>query len=167
MNIIFLDIDGVLNTPKTRCRCCGYRGIDDDKVKALASIVGATGAKIVLISTWKDFWQKDYKSFQGEMANYLDKKLKKQGLAVTDKTRDKNGAQYFSRGQSILDYLCRHAVKDFLILDDLQYDYDGCDLTDRLIKTDPRHGLTARLAEKAIAALCAKKQTAIDTLSRV
>ena len=86
MKVIFLDIDGVLNEEKSRSRCCGYKGIDDNKAKNLASIVKATGAEIVLISTWKDDWRKTDKARQGMMANYLDKKLKKQGLYVLDKT---------------------------------------------------------------------------------
>ena len=74
MKIVFLDIDGVLNCEGSRSRCVGYRGIDDKKVENLAQIVKATGAKIVLISTWKDDWRKTDKAHQGMMANYLDKK---------------------------------------------------------------------------------------------
>ena len=79
MKIVFLDIDGVLNCEGSRSRCAGYRGIDDKKVENLAKIVKATGAEIVLISTWKEDWRKTDKARQGMMANYLDKKLKKQG----------------------------------------------------------------------------------------
>ena len=102
MKIILLDIDGVLNEEKSRSRCLGYKGIDDKKVENLANIVKATNAKIVLISTWKDDWRKTYKAHQGMMANYLDRKLKKQGLVILDKTKsiDKNGF-HFSRGRRV------------------------------------------------------------------
>ena len=86
MKIVFLDIDGVLNCEGSRSRCVGYRGIDDKKVENLAKIVKATGAEIVLTSTWKEDWRKTDKAHQGMMANYLDKKLKKQGLNALDKT---------------------------------------------------------------------------------
>ena len=77
MKIVFLDIDGVLNCEGSRSRCAGYRGIDDKKAENLAQIVKATGAEIVLVSTWKEEWRKTDKAHQGIMANYLDKKLKK------------------------------------------------------------------------------------------
>ena len=39
MKVIFLDIDGVLNTPSSESRCGEYIGIDDEKVKKLKKIV--------------------------------------------------------------------------------------------------------------------------------
>ena len=113
MKVVFLDIDGVLNEEKSRSRCCGYLGIDDKKVENLALIIKKTNAAIVLISTWKDDWRKTDKSHQGIMANYLDRKLKKQGLVILDKTKsiDKNGF-HFSRGRRVsrFGYLCRGRV---------------------------------------------------------
>ena len=55
MKVIFLDIDGVLNTPSSESRCGEYIGIDDEKVKKLKKIVEKTKAEIVLISTWKKY----------------------------------------------------------------------------------------------------------------
>ena len=152
MKVVFLDIDGVLNEEKSRSRCCGYLGIDDKKVENLAKIVEETNAKIILISTWKDDWRKTYKAHQGMMANYLDKKLKKQGLVVLDKTKniDKNGF-HFSRGEGILQYLADNKVEKFVILDDYQFDYDSCGLSDYYIKTDAYNGaLTEGLVVEAI-----------------
>jgi hypothetical protein len=86
------------------------------------------------------------------MANYLDKKLKKQGLVVLDKTKniDKNGF-HFSRGEGILQYLADNKVEKYVILDDYQFDYDSCGLTDYYIKTDAYNGgLTEELAVKAM-----------------
>ena len=156
MKVIFLDIDGVLNEEKSRSRCCGYKGIDDKKVENLAMIVEATNAKIVLISTWKDDWRKTDKVRQGMMANYLDKKLKKQGLTVLDKTEsvDKASGFHLSRGEGILQFLSTHTVEKYVILDDYQFDYDGCGLTDSYVKTDEKNGgLTEELSQKAIEAL--------------
>ena len=151
MKVIFLDIDGVLNCEGSRSRCVGYRGIDDKKAENLAKIVKATGAEIVLTSTWKDGWRKTDKAHQGIRASYLDKKLKKQGLVVFDKTRDSDGEGWFSRGEGILDYLENHAVENYVILDDYQFDFDWCDLTDNYVKTDNYNGgLTEELAEKAM-----------------
>ena len=152
MKVVFLDIDGVLNEEKSRSRCCGYLGIDDKKAKNLAKIVEETNAKIVLISTWKDDWRKTDKAHQGIMANYLDKKLKKQGLVVLDKTKsiDENGF-HFSRGEGILQYLADNKVEKYVILDDYQFDYDSCGLSDYYIKTDAYNGgLTKELVGRAI-----------------
>ena len=154
MKIVFLDIDGVLNCEGSRSRCAGYRGIDDKKAENLAKIVKATGAEIVLISTWKEDWRKTDKARQGMMANYLDKKLKQQGVTALDKTRDYIGERYLSRGEGILDYLMNSNVGNYVILDDFQFDYDSCGLTGNYVKTDNYNGgLTEELAEKAIGIL--------------
>ena len=151
MKIIFLDIDGVLNCECSRSRCVGYRGIDDKKVETLAKIVKVTGAEIVLISTWKDDWHKTDKVHQGILANYLDKKMKKQGLVVFDKTRDCIDERYLSRGEGILDYLTSNKVENYVVVDDYQFDYDSCGLTENYVKTDNYNGgLTEELAKKAI-----------------
>lgn len=152
MKIIFLDVDGVLNEDKSRARCCGYKGIDDKKAENLAKIVKATDARIVLISTWKDDWRKTDKVRQGFLANYLDKKLLKQGVSIFDKTEslDKQGF-YFSRGEGILRYLEKNPADGFVILDDYQFDYDACGLTGNYVKTDAYNGgLTELLAQKSI-----------------
>lgn len=54
--VIFLDVDGVLNTRTTVQRTPeGYRGIDDARVKVLADAIKKYGgADIVLTSDWKD-----------------------------------------------------------------------------------------------------------------
>lgn len=158
MKVVFLDIDGVLNEEKSRSRCCGYKGIDDKKVENLAKIVKQTNAEIVLISTWKDDWFRPSLNFseyrkQGILGTYLNKKMKKQGLCIFDKTEsvDKVSGMHFSRGESIVQYLRRNNVKEFVILDDYQFDYDSCGLTNYHIKTDAyKGGLTEEFALKAI-----------------
>ena len=161
MKAIFLDIDGVLNEEKSRSSCCGYRGIDDKKVEILAKIVKETGARLVLTSTWKNHWRPFYKEFQGFLGNYLDRKMKKQGLRIYSKvaSKDRRTGVYYSRGESILHYLSRNNVEEFVILDDYQYDYDRCGLTDYHVKTDNDNGgLTEALAVQAIAILNGEKQ---------
>ena len=144
MKVIFLDIDGVLNTPSSESRCGEYIGIDDEKVEKLKKIVKKTKAEIVLISTWKKYWRKEekLKPLQDYSANYLDEKLAKQGLKAIDKTKDKAGGRYLSRGEGILEYVWRNNVENYIILNDCQFDYDGCDLSDKLIKTNQTEGLT-------------------------
>lgn len=151
MKVIFLDIDGVLNTPSSESRCGEYIGIDDEKVEKLKKIVEKTKAEIVLISTWKKYWRKEekLKTLQDYSATYLDEKLAKQGLKVIDKTKDKADGRYLSRGESILEYVCRNNVLNYIILDDCQFDYDGCDLSVKLIKTNQTEGLTEKEVKTA------------------
>lgn len=79
MKVIFLDVDGVLNTPSSESRCGEYIGIDDEKVEKLKKIVEKTKTEIVLVSTWKKYWRKEekLKPLQGYLATYLDEKLKR------------------------------------------------------------------------------------------
>ena len=151
MKVIFLDVDGVLNTPSSESRCGEYIGIDDEKVEKLKKIVEKTKTEIVLISTWKKYWRKEekLKPLQDYSANYLDEKLAKQGLKAIDKTKDKADGRYLSRGESILEYVYRNNVENYIILDDCQFDYDGCDLIVKLIKTNHTEGLTEKEVKTA------------------
>ncbi len=152
MKIVFLDIDGVLNTPASRTRCGKYIGIDHDKLLRLKKIIDETDAKIVLVSTWKEGWEreKSRKPFQDGLANYLDMKFKMFGMTVYDKTSDCAEGIYLSRGEGILEYLQRQNAKSFVILDDMQFDYDGCGLTDAFVKTKSALGLTDKDVQKAV-----------------
>lgn len=149
--VIFIDIDGVFNTPYSFDYCGKYVGIDDDKVRRLCNIVCRTDAQIVLVSDWKDGWVRDkkLKSQQDPTATYLDKKFAKFGLEITDKTKDMSDGVRLSRGEGIVEYIHNNNVKSFVILDDLQFDYDDCNLTDFFIKTNPQIGLTNKQVEKA------------------
>ena len=161
MKYLFLDVDGVLNTPTSRSRRCGhYIGIDNAKVLLLKHIIEETGALIVLHSTWKEFWEKEKhrKWMQDEFAIYLDKKLRAAGLAAVDKTPDFADRRRLSRGEGIAEFLNARSWESFVILDDLQFDYDGCGLTDYFVKTNEKIGLTFELAEKAIEILMRGKQ---------
>ncbi len=155
MKVIFLDVDGVLNCQSSKSRCADYRGIigiDNDKVKRLRRIVETTKAKIVLCSSWKSRWERVYKEDQGELANYLDRKLKRERLHIIDKTKD-NGCD---RGDGIIKWVGEHNVESFIILDDDMFDYESLDLASRVIKTSfyaDNGGLQDEHVELAIALL--------------
>ena len=150
MKVIFLDVDGVLNYKNSAERCGKYVGIDENKVKLLAHLVKKTGAKVVLISTWKHNWYKiPNKNKQDDMANYLDEKFRNAGIALFNKTPDRDQDTYLGRGEGIVVYVHDHGVDGFAILDDCQYDYDACDLTEFWVMTDSTVGLTAENVELA------------------
>ncbi len=152
VKFLFLDVDGVLNTPKSISRCGGNIGVDDDKLKLLKKIVDGTNAKIVLVSTWKEGWtnNKYYKPLQDIYASYLDERLAAFGLTILDKTPNKAEGMFLSRGEGILEYLRTSKCDGYVIIDDFQFDYDGCGLTDNLVSTLTERGLTSEAAQKAI-----------------
>lgn len=149
MKVIFLDVDGVLNcsTSKSHCVEDGGRvikGIDSDKVKRLAKIVKATGAKIILSSDWKDGWSKYYTSQKPSHAKYLDNHLYKKGkLTIKDKTPNTNKGTWF-RGNEILTYLRTHRdIENYVILDDVFFDdFANKEIEEHLVLTNRKVGLT-------------------------
>ena len=152
--IVFLDVDGVLNSRTTTDVIDNYIGIEDKKVSLLKDIVQKSGAKIVLISTWKLFWYKEpfLKYRQDNLANYLDEKLARQGLRIVDMTIDEGR----NRGEGIIEYLQMLKrydieVNKYVILDNEMFDYRKRKLTDKLVKTsDYRGGLCPRHVKKAL-----------------
>lgn len=150
--VIFLDVDGVLNCFKTQDRCQRYIGIEDNKVKLLKNIVDSSGASIVLVSTWKEYWSNN-KNKQDALANYLDKKLAKQGLVIKDKTIDED---MHKRGEGIIRYIEEQKgkginVEKYVILDDMMFDYSDLKIVNHLVKTDfYLNGLEEKHVKKAI-----------------
>lgn len=163
IKIIFLDIDGVLNCKTTTDKIDGYTGIEDEKVNYLKDIVEKTKAKIVLISSWKEHWKKEpYKSLQDNMATYLDNKLAKYDLKISDKTRD-----YESNNRAVgiiryLKLLRRYGIRvnNYVIIDDYPFDYLKTKTTKNLVKTSyHRGGLELRHVKKAIEILNNKERS--------
>ncbi len=91
MKIIFLDIDGVLNSKswnenhKEEIK----RGvlIDEDKVKLLKEILIKTGAVVVLHSGWKFWFDNDIKPTRKE-SKFLAEIFGKYGIEIYDVTPD-------------------------------------------------------------------------------
>lgn len=158
-NVIFLDIDGVLNCETSKSRCGSYLGIDKDKVKRLANIINATSADIILTSTWKIGWCRnpasnlipsyDAPAFD-KAAKYLNNHLWKKGkLIVKDKTKERD-LNY--RGTGIRNYLNNHPeVTGWVVLDDVIFpDFENEGILPHLVLTDFKIGLTDEDADFAI-----------------
>lgn len=154
MNIkaIFLDVDqlheGVLNYYEATARCGIYIGIEDEKVALLKKIVEATGAKIVLSSTWR--LGIDNKGHRlEEHIPYLKEKLGKYGLEIYDKTPVCSN----HRGREIDSWLKNHPeVEQWVVLDDEWFiDFNQYDIAPHLVQTYfYGSGLTEDDVEKAI-----------------
>ena len=127
--VVFLDIDGVLNTRHTvESTPKGCIGIDDTRVTILANAIKKYGgADIVLTSDWKDLGEDD------EDYLYLISKLSKEGLTISGKIRDEENP----RGFGVWEYLREHPeIEEYVILDDNTFDFrDFRKLWERLIIT--------------------------------
>jgi len=157
MKVIFLDIDGVLVTGDhlIALKDAGqdsYDRSDDDRIfhhfnpdtiRELNRITNKTGARLVISSTWR---------FNGK--DRIRALFKERGIQghITGMT-DLQPSPKDSRGYEISDYLHRHRIETYIILDD---DSDmRPDQMDRLVKCDFKTGLTTELADKATTLLSA------------
>lgn len=135
MKVIFLDVDDVLNCKTSKSRCNGYIGIDGDKVSRLKTIVDATGAEIVLSSTWRLGYNKDGHDLEHHW-KYLKRKFSKCKLHIRDVTPElsRNGEL---RGHEIKEWLDNHPdVTNWVVLDDEYFlDFVTCDIVKHWIET--------------------------------
>jgi hypothetical protein len=171
MKILFLDIDGVLNSEKfykNRVRVDGVRNeIDQCALKLLERILEKTGCLIVLSSTWRLSQNYAYDLLDsGLQSNMVLRRLI--GRTPHMPRPMGTGAEYCERGKEIEAWLkanpnplCNmptscpfparamcsgHKVEKYAILDD-----DSDFLPDQpLFKTSWKEGLTEEIADKII-----------------
>lgn len=149
MKIIFTDIDGVLNEDTTPTRTKSrVIFIDEEKLLRLKRIVDATGAKIVLSSTWR--YDREDPKYNGDFLE-LREAFHNVGLDFYDFTPvDAIGVR---RGMEIRAWLGLHRgeVDRFIILDDELFDFEERGLLPRLVKTEfGDGGLTEAHVQEAI-----------------
>ena len=150
-NVIFLDIDGVLNCSTTTETIGGnssIMGVEPAKVALLRELVEETNAIIVLISSWKDGWNKENKSYQDSACTYLEAMLAAECLEIEDATLD----NWTDRGYGIATYLDENDVDAWVVLDDEIFeDYEEYDIMPHLVQTSfEDRGLTPSLVNDAI-----------------
>ena len=154
--IIFLDVDGVLNSQSYLLGCKendnSEREIDEECVKNLKTIVDKTGADIVLSSTWRRM--KD----DHELAIYLNTILDKYGLHISGKTPWIHGNRPEEIKVWLDNYISKgNGIKSFVILDDEFYDeYKKYGLENNVVKTsfyEENGGLRMEHVEKAVCIL--------------
>ena len=144
MKVIFLDIDGVLNSQEyfasNHENVKGFyieniynkdnidllverqmMDIDYNKLLLLKKVIDEVDAKIVVTSTWKHFF----------FFPQLVKKLNGLGIPVVGYTED----SVIDRGVGIKKYLQQHNVSKYAVLDDDIFDDYDEDIMNKLVKT--------------------------------
>lgn len=149
--IIFLDIDGVLNTSYSRQK---HEIIDEFRIAYLSEIVKITKAKIVLTSTWRYNLKRTLLGFKAtnNSTKTLLYFLKKYKIKIYDILPDTPNDQ---RSLDIANYVKSNQIAHFLILDDEIFDYSSYNLSSRLLVTtfngvsEEQSGLTRLMIERA------------------
>ena len=160
MKVIFLDIDGVLNSEESM-RELGMGNFWSDNphpmhIRWLNKIIEETGAVVVISSTWR----------HGMSSTNMWRLLHLLGFrgTVIDNTPRLNSAFRgteikawlnihidkfikYGNSDSLASHNCKEQVESFVILDD---DSDMLDLTSHLVLVDSLKGLTEEDANKAI-----------------
>lgn len=158
-NIIFLDIDGVLNAeddfgPDKENPHIGHnRGISIAKARLLKQIVDKMESRIVLVSTWKRRYVKYLNNHEDEVGEYLSSVFKDVGLSIFDTTIRYDFDDSKSRGLEISLWLIDHKeeVSNWILIDDDErIDYEKFDVLPHLIKTSPYTGLTNELVDVCV-----------------
>ena len=160
--ILFLDIDGVLNTERQHDRCVnegiapvdgfGY-AFDPIAVANLKRIVKQTGAYIVISSSWK-FWGLDAMQQMWANRNLPGKVIDVTPNNMSDEMLLSVDLEYMDipagKGSEIKEWLSTkdHDVIDYAILDDLPDMLP--EQESHFVQTDPRVGITKDDADRII-----------------
>ena len=172
MKVVFLDIDGVLNSDSTL-----YENIslEDNLIMNLKELIDRTGAKIILSSSWRTIPAATQKlmnkldefnlhlsgmTSEGVEASFIEaigfKPTKRFlddrfGFELSEnKEPNKKYKMTFDRGAEIFKWLCDHDDCAYVILDDDMEDIKPYFKSKVLIKTRYETGLTKDDVEKAV-----------------
>lgn len=145
-NVIFLDIDGVLNSAAyDRERTDSDGNIDVSRFVLLKQIVDETNAQIVLSSSWRKHWEPEEEKCDA-VGGELNRSFHAAGLCIADKTPILG-----SRQEEISSWLDTHPhIANYVILDDA---FGGWgELEPHLVRTNSRigRGLEKRHVDAAI-----------------
>jgi hypothetical protein len=118
MKVVFLDFDGVVNSRETRKRYPDkYTDIDPYHVQFLNKITDATGAVIVITSSWR---------FSPDAVDHLVGAGATAPIAgkIPDSTnRGRNGHYATARCGEIKTWMSENNITQFVILDDIPTEY--------------------------------------------
>jgi len=146
MKIVFLDIDGVLNSRNKLIELYNKTGkphsgtsfpFDEKCLENLKKLVEETNAKIVITSTWRMYED----NMNILLTKFKEYELDKHIIGYTP-------VLYISREEEINEYLEELEEScDFVIIDDIT---DMGELNDKLVITSPQTGFTEENLNRAI-----------------
>ena len=132
MKVVFLDIDGVLNSDEyiSRIKHSNVKGIqreiDVDRVKLLTKALNETGAKVVVTSTWR----------LTKYIGLIEELLASYGIRIDTTPFIDN-----ERGLEIKKWLSENQdVENFVIVDDEVFDSFDEGLLEKLVKISDKNG---------------------------
>lgn len=133
MKVIFLDIDGVLKEDRQGSPFLG------ESFELLRGVVDATGAKLVMSSSWKvkyrDFVDSGYRTDNADILG-LYRELTRFGLSIYDCTPLIRTEHALRRPEEIREYLkSTDGIERYCIIDD-RSEFVWAELADRLVLTD-------------------------------
>lgn len=139
---IFLDFDGVLSSSKSKW--C----LQDEKIELVKKVVDATNAKIIITSTWRLFAP----TIEMVIDTFVSKDIRKDlcewlKTVVIGVTSDDGN----TRGEEIQNYIDKHGVVDYVIIDDTMDFLDN--QLFNFVQTDFAEGITDREVNLAIQVL--------------
>lgn len=133
MTIIFLDIDGVLNQLQP------YK-IDKICIAALKQLIKSLSAKVVLSSSWRLGYSSIYDKCTPQIKMLLDYLPRGIVVGITK--------QLDSRDAEISDYIARHNIDNYVILDDDKSEFKNN--IDNLYIVNYKTGLTDKDVRKIL-----------------
>ena len=136
--IIFLDVDGVLNSEQDGF---SMELETDTHLKLLEELINKTGAKIVLSSSWRMGFGCSF-----SLSNTLISRLKEHGLSILDITPERKDG---NRGLEIKEWLNKNPAKNILVLDDEEFDIENI-FPNNFVKTNNEIGLQEEDVKKGI-----------------
>lgn len=144
MKVIFLDIDGVLNTEAWRNSTEEYfdKPINEEHMIFLKFLCDVTDAEILLSSSWREHWNEGVQQVD-PIGDYFNKIFAKYNLEIYSKTPELPGN---SRKAEIEAWLADHQVERYVIIDDVDYNFDK----KHFVKASDKTGLDEEACEKAI-----------------
>ena len=156
--VLFLDIDGVLNSHfwnnSHQREISDGTLIDEEKIKILAPLIKKTDAGLILHSGWRFWFDDERKPLRAEAGKLIDL-LAKEGLSINGVTPDLTTKEIrrtkkFSlvKADEILLWLKMHeGIAGWVVLDDL--DLHNHFVEQHQVKPNPEVGLTLEDLKKA------------------
>jgi hypothetical protein len=147
MNIIFLDIDGVIRTHESDLKWSNElnqpipstfkRFFSKDAIGNLNYLVTLTGSKVVITSTWRLYYT----------LTELQNLFRERGFIgqIIDITTIKN-----TRGEEIVEWLNEHKVSNFVVIDDNIKDILNRIPDCKVVKCNSLNGLDDEVFDKVL-----------------